>query len=324
MGYGDYSHEAHVALTRARADAPHEDVFKQRSCHNLMNPKGVRFRESRDGADHPDSIGVVFALDVTGSMGVIPQRLAEEELPKFMKTLMDCGVKDPQLLFCAVGDATCDKAPLQVGQFESTAELMDQWLTRSYLEKGGGGQNTESYELAMYFFAQHTDMDCWRKRKKRGYFFMTGDELPYPLVSRHQVDSLIGDQLDADVPVAQVVAALEKTFEPFFLIPDLDRRARCERTWRDLLGDHVICMEDPHDTCFVAAGIVALREGAAKDLDDVARRVKSAGATADRVPPIVRALEAYAATLGRDGAPQPHVEGAGLPRGDGASGWKKT
>ncbi|MCL2777272.1 MAG: hypothetical protein FWD73_04645 [Polyangiaceae bacterium] len=33
----------------------------------------------------------------------------------------------------AVGDATSDEAPLQVGQFETTAELMDQWLTWTFL-----------------------------------------------------------------------------------------------------------------------------------------------------------------------------------------------
>lgn len=122
----------------------------------------------------------MFALDVTGSMGDIPQTLARRELPTFMKLLTDCGVADPQLMFMAIGDATSDRAPLQVGQFESTANLMDQWLTWSYLEGGGGGTGEESYELAFYVIAQHTDMDCWVKRKKRGYLFVTGDELPYP------------------------------------------------------------------------------------------------------------------------------------------------
>ena len=58
-------------------------------------------------------------------MGDIPRLLAKEQLPMFMRILGDCGVPDPQLLFVAVGDATSDQAPLQVGQFETTAELMD-------------------------------------------------------------------------------------------------------------------------------------------------------------------------------------------------------
>ena len=71
--------------------------------------------------------------------------------------------RDPQILFGAIGDATCDRAPLQVGQFESD-NRMDDDLGRILLEGGGGGQKTESYELAMYFMARHTAIDCFEKR----------------------------------------------------------------------------------------------------------------------------------------------------------------
>lgn len=303
MGYGQYSQEAHEDLVRARSDAPREQVFKQKSCHPLMNPRGVRARESRDSAEHPLSVPIAFALDVTGSMGAIPEQIARRELPGFMKLLADCGVTDPQVLFLAVGDATCDQAPLQVGQFETTAELMDQWLTYSYLEGGGGGNGHESYELAMYFLAEHTDMDSWVKRKRRGYMFMTGNELPFPAISKHQVDSVIGDRLDGDIPTEDVVAALSETYHPFFLIPSTGDLATCERTWRDLLGDHVIVMSSPSDTCHVAAGAIALTEGRAADLDQLAQLFTRGGADPRRVRSVINALTPYAATLGRDGAP---------------------
>jgi hypothetical protein len=322
MGYGDYSHEAHEALIRGRAALPRQQVFQQTSCHALMNPKGVRYRESRDSAEHPNSLPIAFALDVTGSMGDIPDLLARRELPKFMKLLMDCQVQDPQLLFLAVGDATCDQASLQVGQFESRADLMDQWLTWTFLEGGGGGQNTESYELALYFLAEHTDTDAFFKRKTRGYVFMTGDELPYPAVSRHQVEALIGDQLDEDIPTETVVAAVAETYRPFFLIPDLERRKRCEARWRELLGDHVVCMENPADTCPVSAGIVALTEGAVTDLDALAKRLEAAGTPRDRLGAVVRALMPYAGTLDREGGTQPKLGHAALG-GDGPSFWKR-
>jgi hypothetical protein len=301
MGYGHYSYAAHDAIAKGRTDLPRESLFKQRECHPLMNPKGVRVRECRDSPENPRSLAIAFALDVTGSMGTIPDLLARRELPKFMKILGDLKVADPQVLFLAAGDATCDRAPLQVGQFETTGELMDQWLTWTFLEGGGGGQDTESYELALYFLAQHTDIDCWRKRSKRGYVFMTGDERPYPAVSRIQIEQLIGDRVDQDIPTEAVVAALEKTYEPFFLIPDLSRRARCERAWRDLLGDRVVCMEAADDTCYVAAGIVALTEGVVADIDALAKMI--APMAGDRTAPVVRALTPYAATLDRDAAP---------------------
>jgi hypothetical protein len=297
MGTGNYSHAAHEALLSGRANLPTQQVFKQDKCHPLMNPKGVRLRESRDSADHPQSLGIVFALDVTGSMGKIPKLLATEELPAFMKILLDCQVRDPQLLFMAVGDAISDNAPLQVGQFESTAELMDQWLTWSYLEGGGGGHGQESYELGLYFLAMHTEMDCMVKRHKRGYLFMTGDELPYPSLSKHVVETVIGDRLDDDLTCEEIIAELQKTFIPFFIIPDQARAKSCERRWRDLLGDHVLVLDDPVDVCFVTAGALLLTERRATNLNELATLLSRAGIPSDRQPRVIRALTPLAEVI---------------------------
>ncbi len=297
MGFGNYSFAAHSALTAGRAHQSGTEVFRQTQCHALMNPKGLKVRECRDSADHPDSLGIAFALDVTGSMGAIPQLLAKQELPNFMKLLTACGVTDPQLMFMAIGDATSDNAALQVGQFESTAELMDQWLTWSYLEGGGGGGGHESYELAFYIAAQHTDMDNWVKRKKKGYLFLTGDELPYPAVSRHQIEALVGEKLDEDIPIEEVIAAAAESYHLFFLIPDQERRQRCEARWRELLGDHVICLESPVDACSVAAAIVGLTEKRVPDLDALVTIFSKNGLTREHVGSTIRAVQHYAALL---------------------------
>jgi hypothetical protein len=290
MGYGEYAYEAHEAMVRERRSAPVQEVFRQRGCHALMDPKGVLARESRDSATHSKSLSIAMALDVTGSMGEIPVLMATKLLPQFMKILLDVKVPDPQVLFLAVGDAHCDRAPLQVGQFESTAELIDQWLTWSYLE-GGGGDFPETYELALYFLATHTAMDCWEKRRKRGYLFMTGDATPFPTLSRHIVESVIGDRLDDDLSVEEVVAKLQETFIPFFVIPDQERRRDCERRWRDLLGDHVLCMDAPEDVCAVTAGALALCERVVPDLDALGEVFRDAGIPANRIKSAARALK---------------------------------
>jgi hypothetical protein len=231
-----------------------------------MNPKGVKVRESRDGPDHPESQGIVFALDVSGSMGEIPKLMATQQLPSFMKVLMDCQIRDPQILFMAIGNATSDKAPLQVGQFESTAELMDQWLTWTYLEGRGGGLG-ESYDLGFYFLATHTEMDCMVKRNKRGYLFMTGDEPPFPALSRHIVEGIIGDKLDEDR--------------------------------RDLLGDHVLCLESPVDVCFVAAGAILLSEKRASNIKELTELLSRAGMPSNRRSQVIQSLTPFAeVTLG--------------------------
>ena len=294
MGSGNYSQTAHEALLRDRVSIPAEQVFKQVECHPLMNPKGVRLRECRDGTDHPQSLGIVFALDITGSMGQIPKIMATQQLPSFMKILMGCQIPDPQILFMAVGDASYNRAPLQVGQFESTAELMDQWLTWSYLEGGGGGNGMESYELGLYFLAMHTEMDCMAKRNKRGYLFMTGDENPYPTLSKHIVDTLIGDSLDDDLRCEEIVAEVQKSYIPFFIIPDRNRAKKCERRWRDLLGDHVICLDSPSDVCYVAAGAMLISEQRVTNLDELSSILSDAGMPHNRRSPVLQALTPFA------------------------------
>lgn len=295
MGYGNYSFTAHAAIAAGRAHQAGTEVFVQRQCHVLMNPKGLKVRECRDSQDHPDSLGIAFALDVTGSMGNIPQMLAKEELPNFMKLITACGIAHPQLMFMAIGDANSDAAPLQVGQFESTAELMDQWLTWSYLEGGGGGTGQESYELAFYVAAQHTDMDNMVKRKKKGYLFLTGDELPYPAVSRHHIEALIGDKLDEDIPIEEVIAAAAESYHLFFLIPDPGRGKKVAPRWRELLGDHAIQMESPQDTCIVAAALVGITEGIITDLDALASTLTTNGISREHIGSTIRAIRDYAA-----------------------------
>src|SRR5512144_834384 len=131
-------------------------------------------RESRDSAEHPVSLAVAVLFDVTGSMGTVP-RVLQAKLPDLHSLVQRRGyVEHPQLLFGAIGDATCDRVPLQIGQFESD-NRMDAQLGTIVLEGGGGGQRTESYELAAYFMARHTRLDSLVKRGRRGYLFIIGD-----------------------------------------------------------------------------------------------------------------------------------------------------
>ncbi len=321
MGYGEYSHAAHLALTTARAERPAEEVFPQRSCHPLMAPRGA-IRECRDSDDHPESRGIVFAFDVSGSMGDLPRRLATETLPAFMSVLLDGGVKDPAVCFVAVGHAGVDRAPLQVGQFESSAALIDQWLTRLWLEGGGAGRH-EAYELAMWFAARHVRLDSVEKRGQRGFLFLTGDVAPNPAISRVQVERVLGDALEADLPIRDAIEELQRTFEPFFLVaPGVARDI--ERAWRDLLGDRVVVLEAVEDAAHVAAGLVWLLQGSGEGKVATLRvyvdRVAATGLARQRCARIARALVPFAASIGRDGAPRPRPTGTDLPRGDRPSG----
>src|SRR6185312_376144 len=93
-----------------------------------------------------------------------------------------------------------------------------------------------------------------------------------------------------------------ETYHLFFVIPDLRRRARCEARWRELLGDHVICMESADDTCAVSAALVGLTEGRLADTDALARALTADGLSRERVGAVVRAVRPYADLLHADAA----------------------
>lgn len=314
MGYGNYDLDAHIAATQARAARAPDAVFTQGSCHPAMKPYGVRYRESRDSDMHPNSVGIVFALDVSGSMGEIPRQLATKTLPSFMKAVLTI-IPDPQILFMAFGNAWADRSPLQVGQFESEAALIDKWLEATHLEGGGGGLG-ESYDLAMYFAARHTAMDCLEKRKKKGYFFMTGDEVPFVGVNAAKAREVIGTQLQADIPIHEMTAELLTSFHAFFLIPDPVRAntERCGPVWRVLLAERAIVLEQPEDTAVACALLIGITEGILRDRAAIERQLEEhlerTGAARDRV---VRAVLPYAEALARGPFPPP---GPLTPRAD--------
>ena len=145
--------------------------FKQSSLSEKLNPYKV-VRECRDSKEHPETIPVILALDVTGSMGHEANEVAAE-LNTIMTALYE-QVKDVEFMIMAIGDFTYDRSPLQVSQFESDVRIAEQ-LDQVYFEGGGGPNRWESYTSAWLFGATQTDLDCW-KRGKRGIIITMGDE----------------------------------------------------------------------------------------------------------------------------------------------------
>jgi len=271
MGSGRWSTDVYDAAARFRA-ATGASAFAYsdsgaRAVHPALDPNGVT-RESRDSAEHPQSLAVAVLFDVTGSMRQVPRTL-QAKLPQLLGLLLRHGYAEhPQILFGAIGDATCDRAPLQVGQFESD-NRMDDDLGRILLEGGGGGQKTESYELALYFMARHTTIDCYEKRGTRGYLFIIGDEMAYPHVKRGEASRVIGDGLQSGVPLAAIVDEVQRKWDAYYILPEGasyvgDRQVL--EFWRNLFGQNVIELADLDAVCETIALTIGLGE-AAIDLD---------------------------------------------------------
>lgn len=293
MGSGRWSTDVYDAAARFRAASgtsafAHSDSGATR-VHPALDPYGVTVRESRDSAEHPQSLAIAVLFDVTGSMRRVPRTL-QARLPQLLGLLLRKSyVAHPQVLFGAIGDATCDLAPLQVGQFESD-NRMDDDLGRILLEGGGGGQKTESYELALYFMARHTATDCYEKRGKRGYLFLIGDEMAYRRVKRHEARAVIGDGLQNDLPLASLMAEVTRKWDTYYILPAGASYAGDTQVlgfWRNLLGQNVIELADLHAVCETIALTVGLGEDAIS-LDDGLADLADVGSAAG--PTVSKAL----------------------------------
>lgn len=293
MGSGVWSTDVYEAARRYRAGTG-ASAFAYSdggatTVHPALDPLGVTVRESRDSDEHPESLAIAVLFDVTGSMGRVPRAL-QARLPNLLGLLLRKGyVEHPQIMFGAIGDATCDRAPLQVGQFESD-NRMDDDLGRILLEGGGGGQMMESYELAMYFMARHTSIDCFEKRGRRGYLFMIGDELAYPRVDRRLVAGVIGDQPTEDVRTEDIVAELRRMYEVYFIIPEGGHHSGDRRLWefwRGLLGERVLPLDDLDAVCETIALAIGMNEEAI-DLAEGLAHLAEFGS--DAGPAVSRAL----------------------------------
>jgi hypothetical protein len=262
MGGSSYSSESRSLRSASMGyfTKSADEIFTQnieRKIHESMSPKGVKLREARDSETHPNSVPIILALDVTGSMGGIPHHLVKNGLPHIMSGIIQKGIADPALLFLAIGDTECDRYPLQVGQFESGDVELDTWLTRTYIEGGGGGNAGESYLLAWYFAARHTVTDSWDKRKQKGFLFTTGDEPSLTKLPKNVITELMGEGAQAGFTDKELLEEAQKTYHVYHL--HILQGAAGKRSlgyWKELLGDNCIAIANHEDVSKVIVDIV--------------------------------------------------------------------
>lgn len=263
MGSSVYNSElrseraVHLGYTTASVN----EIFTQnnlRTIHESMEPKKALIRESRDSETHPNSVPIIIALDVTGSMGKIPHQLVKDGLPTLMSGIIQNGIPDPQVLFLAVGDVTCDRHPLQVGQFESGDEELDMWLTRTYLEGGGGGNDGESYSLAWHYAANHTVTDAWEKRKQKGFLFTIGDEPIHSSFTKKYLNEIFGQDYQGNTKNEDLLEAAQKMYNVYHIhVAETSAGRRSLEFWKNLMGQHCISVESHTDIPKVIANIVS-------------------------------------------------------------------
>ena len=253
MGYTSY--DSNSRSIRASVSGYYSkstnDVFEQnkkRMIHESMEPKKAILREARDSDVHPLSVPIIIALDVTGSMGNIPVLLVKDGLPSIMSNIIQKGIKDPQVLFLAVGDTEYDRYPLQVGQFECGDVELDTWLTRTYMEGGGGGNDGESYLLAWYFAANHTVIDSFEKRKQKGFIFTIGDEPCLKTLPKNVITELMEENQQRSYTDKELLELAQEKYNVFHLhVMEGSAGRRSLGYWKDLMGQNCIQVDNHED-----------------------------------------------------------------------------
>ena len=237
----DYSRSTGKAVTSTGSVTSNnlQDFYKQHTIHDDLVPY-KKIRECCDSEDHPATIPVILALDVTGSMGSACIRTAQK-LNEIMTSLYN-EIPDVEFMIMGIGDLAYDKYPIQASQFEADVRIAEA-VDRVYMEHGGGGNCYESYTAAWYFGLYNTALDCW-KRGKKGIIITMGDEPLNPYLPGGKLKKVLGCQSDKDVRTEDLYKEVLDKFEVYHLaIDDYDSSYRyfkndIETSWGKLLGDH--------------------------------------------------------------------------------------
>ncbi len=238
---------------------------------------------------------VVYAFDVTGSMGDLP-KIIYDKAPMMAGQLTEQGyLEEPTISLAAVGDILSDQAPLQVCDFSAVRNL-DEWLQRIWLEGNGGGQAKESYELIAYFYARMCDIPD----AVTPIFLFTGDEgFREQLLATDLKEHFGGghENVKADI----VFNELKKKFQGnVFLIHRRYHDSEDQqivRQWERVLGkEQVIKLKSDLAIADVTLGVFAIVTGK-RTLEQYLQDMKTREQTDERIAEVRESLKTLAATV---------------------------
>ena len=269
--YNDTAYRSWSTATTKTADGRAKDmreVFTQSVIHESLDPRKIVVRESVDSEANPNSRPIIIGLDVTGSMGYLANEMASTQMGDLMRDLIEKKtIEDPHLMFMGIGDVDYDRAPLQASQFEADLAIAEQ-LKLLYVESGGGGNMQESYTLPWYFAAFKTKVDCYDKRKVKGYLFTIGDEPCPTKLTSQQIAKVFGDASEKSWTTKDLYDVARGRWEIFHIIVKEGSYCRGDRlrevynSFNQYLGNRTIILTDHKKLSEVIRAVIAVNEGA--------------------------------------------------------------
>lgn len=239
---------------------------------------------------------IICAIDVTGSMGDW-SKIIWDKLPMFYGQIMIQNyLSDPSISFAAIGDSRCDEAPLQITEF-AQGSAIDDWISKLWLEGGGGAQHYETYELAAYYYAKHCSIPNAHYSKIKPFFFLTGDEGFYPAVRIDDIAHMFGDHIRAGITSEEIFTELKSKFNVFLLHKPYSiekKELRILAQWQHVLGSsHVIILQEPKAVVDLMLGIIAI-VSKSRTLETYIKDMQERGQTAHRIYLVRKALSELA------------------------------
>ena len=213
------------------------DMFKARTMTNELNPKG-QIRECCDMEEHPNTVPVILALDVTGSMGQAALEVASK-LHQIVSSVLN-QIKDAEFLIMGIGDLAFDNNPIQASQFESDVRTAKN-LDSIYFEHGGGDNPWESYTAAWYFGLHNTRLDCW-ERGRKGVIITMGDERINPRLEHARLGEVLGCEEQADIDTAKLYNDVKDKYDVYHIhvnhnAPSMCRESDAVKTFGAVIGE---------------------------------------------------------------------------------------
>ena len=194
---------------------------------------------------------LVVAVDVTGSMQRWPFEIFDR-LPLLYNTLSQYR-PDLEISFCAIGDAACDRWPLQTTDFSKGFDL-ERYLKALYGE-GGGGDEPESYGLFAHWLNEHVTVP----NAERPFLIVFGDATMHPTVPAGQIRHVMGDDVAQDVDSIAAWNRAARNWNTWFLRRPGGRQGDAvEKQWGTAIGaQQVVQIDDELRAVDYAMGLVA-------------------------------------------------------------------
>lgn len=189
-------------------------------------------------------------MDMSDVFGDLTKDMYDDFMPQAEEgakiSIMKAGIDNPQICFMAFGDVEgCyEEAPLQVGQFESSDELMEKWLRKVDLEGRGGGNN--GAHMCWYFAANHIKTDALEKRGIKGCLITISDEPIHKTLPKEAVTHYIGGE---DLATSFIYRECAEKWDIYHIHVEHGGYYGVERvsnSWKPYVGDNLIISDKEH------------------------------------------------------------------------------